>query len=203
MTKNATTIIFVITAAIASAASYFWVDLPVADYFHGLGESLLYETFKTVTVLGESQWYLVAGLLVWAFFRKSRPREASAGLFLFTSVAASGIIANVMKSLLGRARPRLHFNANVYGFDPFQIEYARLSFPSGHAATALGAATVLAILFPRFRPLFLLAGLTVAVSRVVLTQHYVSDIMAGSLLGAVTTAVLYRNLFRKSLDAKP
>jgi len=202
MMKNTVPLVFAITAA-AVAASYFWVDLPVADYFHGLKDSRLYEAFRTITVLGESQWYLAAGLLAWAIFRRSRAREASAGLFLFTSVAASGIVANLLKSLLGRARPRLHFNDNVYGFDPFQIEYARLSFPSGHAATALGTATVLAVLFPRFRTVFLLAGMIVAVSRVVLTQHYVSDIVAGGLLGALTTAVLYRNHFRNALDAKP
>ena len=191
-----------ITASIAVAASYLWIDRPVADYFLTIRGGIVYGFFKALTVLGESQWYLAGGLLVWAFYRKRSARTSQGGLFLFTSVATSGIAANILKALLGRARPRLYFNENLYGFDPFHIEYAWLSFPSGHAATALGATTVLALLFPRFKLPFLVAGLAVATSRIVLTEHYVGDVIAGSLLGALVTTLLYRNHFHASINAE-
>ncbi len=191
-----------ITASVAVAASYLWIDRPVADYFLTIRDGTVYGFFKALTVLGESQWYLAGGLLAWAFYRKRSARASQGGLFLFTSVATSGIAANLLKALLGRARPRLYFHESLYGFDPFHIEYAWLSFPSGHAATALGAATVLVLLFPRFKHLFLVTGFAIAISRIVLTQHYVGDVIAGSLLGALVTALLYRNHFRTSIDAE-
>jgi undecaprenyl-diphosphatase len=55
--------------------------------------------------------------------------------------------------------------------------------PSGHALTAFAAATVLSAIAPWLRvPLFGLAG-TIALSRVYLGVHYLSDVLVGAALG--------------------
>jgi membrane-associated phospholipid phosphatase len=114
-------------------------------------------------------------------------------------VAVSGIAADLLKMLFGRARPRLFFQQGVYGFDLLRVEHAWISFPSGHAATAASAALTLSLLFPRFRAVFLCAGTVIALSRVVLTQHYLSDVIAGAFLGVSTVLFLYRIHFQQSL----
>jgi undecaprenyl-diphosphatase len=61
------------------------------------------------------------------------------------------------------------------------------SFPSGHAASAFTAATVLAG-GPATPFLYGLAGM-VAISRVYVRMHHASDIIAGAALGLAMGAV--------------
>src|SRR5207247_494328 len=77
------------------------------------------------------------------------------------------------------------------------------SFPSGHAANAFGAATVLAWFFPSVRtPLYLVAGL-VAVSRVLRGSHFPTDVWAGAVLGVMIGSMVVVGLKRWPDDALP
>ena len=180
--------------------SYIFIDIQVALWFHTHNNRLAHDLFNVITDFGESQWYLIAGILLFAVFRKSNPGRAYSGLFLSISVAVSGIGADIFKYLAGRARPTIYFTEHLYGFNCFHYEYEWTSFPSGHAATAFSAAIVLSTLYPRWRFLFLLSGALIAFSRILLTQHYVSDVIAGSLLGIVSSILLYNLYFKTTLD---
>ena len=65
----------------------------------------------------------------------------------------------------------------------WKVEYA--SLPSGHATTAFAAAVAVGALWPRTRPVMWAYALVIAVSRVVLTAHHPSDVLAGALVGAL------------------
>jgi membrane-associated phospholipid phosphatase len=184
--------------------SYIFTDIKVALWFHTLNNTRSYDVFNVITDFGESQWYLIAGMLLFVIFRKANPVRAYSGLFLSLSVAVSGVSADIIKFIAGRARPTLYFSDKLYGFDFFHFEYEWISFPSGHAATAFSVAIVLTILYPRWRVPFLFAGILIAFSRIFLTQHYISDVIAGSLLGIASTIILYQYYFKTKLDvSKP
>jgi undecaprenyl-diphosphatase len=68
----------------------------------------------------------------------------------------------------------------------------RWSFPSGHTLNAFAVGTVVALAFPVSAPLVLLLSVSVAISRVVLGMHFVSDVVAGSLLGGLVGAGAFR-----------
>ena len=180
--------------------SYIFIDLRVALWFHTHNNRLFNDVFNVITDFGESQWYLIAGMLLFAAFRKANPSRAYSGLFLSLSVAVSGVVADIIKYLAGRARPTIYFSEHLYGFNCFHYEYEWTSFPSGHAATACSAAMVLATLYPRWRVLFLSSGALIAFSRILLTKHYISDVIAGSLLGIVSSILLYNLYFKTKLD---
>ena len=72
----------------------------------------------------------------------------------------------------------------------------RWSFPSGHAANAFTIGTLIALVHPAATPLCLGLAAGVAASRVVLGMHFVSDVLAGSLLGAAVAAVAWELLLR-------
>ena len=59
----------------------------------------------------------------------------------------------------------------------------QFSFPSGHALNAFAIGSVLALAFPAVAPLVLVVATNVAVSRVVLGLHWLSDVLAGALAG--------------------
>jgi undecaprenyl-diphosphatase len=113
--------------------------------------------------------------------------------FLFMAIAVPGLFTAVVKRLIGRARPF------VAGEDPWtsmlfawRPDYA--SFPSGHATTAFAAAVAVGALWPRMRPLMWTYAVAIAISRVVVTAHHPSDVIAGAIVGAVG-ALLVRNWY--------
>jgi undecaprenyl-diphosphatase len=112
---------------------------------------------------------------------------AQASLFFFVAVAGSGIVTNLFKMLFGRSRPKLLDQEGLYTFHPFSFESDFHSFPSGHANTLVAVAVVLALFLPRYRVPLILAGLALALTRVVVNAHYLSDVVAGAALAAATT----------------
>jgi membrane-associated phospholipid phosphatase len=188
------------TVTLLCILSYQFADMQTALWFHTLDNTLLYKVFEKITLLGDSLWYLVMGSLLFVIFRNRNQLIASSGLFLFSTVAVSGLSADLVKYIAGRARPRLYFNEHLYGFDFFHWQYAWTSFPSGHSATAFSVAILLAILYPRWRFSAFFGGILIAFSRLVLAQHYVSDVIAGSFLGIVSSVLLYNLYFKSKLD---
>lgn len=185
------------TVILLCVFSYTFADIQTALWFHAFEHSLSYDVFGIITIFGDSLGYLLGGLLLFVLFRNRKPFMAFSGLFLFSTVTVSGLSADLVKFIVGRARPKLYFSDHLYGFDFFHWEHAWTSFPSGHSATALSVAIFLAILYPRWRFAALFGGILVAFSRIFLAQHYISDVIAGSYLGMISTVLLY-NLYFKS-----
>ncbi len=190
-----------ITVILLCIFSYAFADIQTALWFNSLQKNWLYELFKKITLFGDSLYSLLGGLLLFVMFRNKKAYTAYSGLFLFSSVAASGLTVDLIKYIAGRARPKLYFSEQLSGFDFFRWEHAWTSFPSGHSATALSVAMFLALLFPRWRFAAFFAGILVAFSRIYLSQHYISDVIAGSFLGIVSTVLLYNHSFNSKLDA--
>jgi membrane-associated phospholipid phosphatase len=103
-------------------------------------------------------------------------------LFIVLVFAGDKLVTNGIKDLIDRARPTLNPLAETLG----------PSFPSGHSSTAASFYAALALILARGRSArvrALLAGaaggiaVAVATSRVLLDFHWVSDVVAGLLLG--------------------
>ncbi|MBI5521935.1 MAG: phosphatase PAP2 family protein [Desulfarculus sp.] len=131
--------------------------------------------------LGGTQATLLAALaLLWGWWGR-RPTHWRAGLAGVASVALSGILVQVCKHLFGRPRPRLALPSDEYFGPTFQSDL--LSFPSGHATTSLAVAAALSVFYPRLAWLFYLLAALISLGRVVGNSHYLSDVLAGALLG--------------------
>jgi undecaprenyl-diphosphatase len=68
----------------------------------------------------------------------------------------------------------------------------RFSFPSGHSTTAFAVALSLGSFYPEARPLLLVLAANVAVSRVIVGMHFLSDILVGSGMGALLGFVAFK-----------
>jgi len=189
-------------ALLFCVVSFFFFDKTLILYLDQFNHGIWRDFWKTLTRAGQSEWYLVTGITLFAWFRKRNRQLSRAGLFLFSTVAVSGLLADILKFILGRARPKLFLQQGIYGFEFFHghFEHAWTSFPSGHSATALSVAMTLSLLLPRFRLVFIAGAILVIASRVILCQHYLSDVIAGSMLGFITTALFYQRFFRTAPD---
>jgi undecaprenyl-diphosphatase len=107
--------------------------------------------------------------------------------FLFLSIAASGVVVDVLKVVFGRARPKLLFQSDVYGFAWLMWQPDHWSFPSGHSATIVALMTAFWFLWPQHLLFYILMAAIVCMSRVVVGAHYLGDTVAGGLIAVLTT----------------
>ncbi len=172
-------------------------------------DGLLFSAMRAITDIGQSHWYLVPAALLFvgaayvdwraAGFRGRRRLVLLLGQagFAFAAVALSGLVANLVKIVVGRARPQMLDAFGAHHFEPFSLGYAFASFPSGHATT-VGAVTALLVLwFPRYAALWAIVGVFLAATRVAATAHYLSDIAGGFLFGLGFTILAARFLARR------
>jgi membrane-associated phospholipid phosphatase len=161
--------------------------------------------FDNITDYGKSGWFLwPLGLLFLAlaalppmvtpFSQRVLATIMVRVGFLFTAIAAPSLFVTIIKRLIGRARPMVGGSLDPFLYSPFVWRAAYAGMPSGHATTAFAALVAFGTLWPRSRTLWLVYALLIAVSRVVVTAHYPSDVLAGALVG-IGGAVLVRHYF--------
>jgi len=178
-----------------------FIDARAVMFARGLSPWLV-DTFNEITDYGRSAWFLVplAGLIIVAAVRAPvAGRVANLVLvgvvvrlhYLFLAIALPGLAVTVIKGLIGRVRPS---DFGPFAFSPWSWQHQHASLPSGHSTTAFAAAVAIATLWPRTRVPLLLFAVVIATSRVVITAHFVSDVIAAAFVGAFG-AILVRNWF--------
>ena len=183
----------IVLAGLAAILLAFTVDQPIARAMAGLDPLVLHNA-RFVTWFGQGGVVLYpTGVLVllgllgcWILpgfaGRLEGPIRRIASIFIV--VAAAGLADDGLKILFGRARPYVWLAGDDSGFGFFRYSAKFASFPSGHTTTSMAAALVLGAVLPRGKSWFLLAALLIGLSRIVLDVHYLSDVIAGALLGA-------------------
>jgi undecaprenyl-diphosphatase len=121
-------------------------------------------------------WYAM-GIVILLFGGPSR----------LVAVAASALAAAVgialflfLKKRINRKRPcaiQPHCWATLLPPD-------RFSFPSGHTITAFAIAITLSSFYPSLLPGLLFCAASIAISRILLGMHFLSDVVVGALIGS-------------------
>jgi membrane-associated phospholipid phosphatase len=105
--------------------------------------------------------------------------------FIFWAVAMSNLVTEVLKYCIGRGRPFVGGEANVFHFSHFAGNPAYSSLPSGHATTAFALAFAVSVIWPQARVAMAVYAIFIAATRLVLVAHHPSDVVAGALVGIV------------------
>ena len=216
--KNKKLSLFIATVLLFLPFSYLYLDRAIAEYF--LANASIYESLGDfLSIFGESNWYFataIGGFIIFRFFKKNELYAQRFAFLLYINLF-SGLLSLVLKNLFGRIRPwGLRNGGDEYGFllfqnfdmgivEKFKIHFSTLadaattytSFPSGHATTIFAAATYLWLLFPKQRYLWLFIALLLASARLMDSDHFLSDITAGALVGTLATLILYTKLKEK------
>jgi len=160
------------------------VDAGARDDLHrfALDHHAFTTVMKVLSTAGSAPVYtaLFAAITGWLLHRGRRRLAA----FVVVTEVGGALLNEVVKTAVHRARPTVT--------DPL-AHASGLSFPSGHAQSAVVSFSLLLLLFwhaltPAWRWATTTAAavmaLGIGLSRIALSVHYVSDVLAGYALGA-------------------
>jgi len=189
---------FLLSWVILAALSFVFIDKSLALFVHHHLNHLVDNIATDFTFLGYSGKYIIVFAIMFLAgrFVVKKPTLAKAGLLLLLAVIVPGLFCDILKMLLGRARPDMLYQHGMYGFYFLQIHARLWSFPSGHSTTIAGVMVALSLLLPRFWWAFISVAVIVALSRIIVAAHYLSDVMIGLYLGTVGTVWVYSFLQR-------
>jgi membrane-associated phospholipid phosphatase len=143
---------------------------------------------------------VVVYLLNYLIFKTSLRELKFKFILQLKVILSSGLIVQLFKFAIGRYRFKEYLKCGNFGFEPFLgVGYSNSSFPSGHSSSIFTFVTILLLLFyvdgktSRVIKIFAYSFATlVAFSRLILRAHYLSDVIAGSLLGIICAEILFR-----------
>lgn len=140
------------------------------------------KSMTPVSIAAPASFFLY-GILAHDSITKRNAIVMAAGL------TASGILTVGLKYSINRTRP-----FNKYPFIEKKSEGGGPSFPSGHTSSAFATATSLSLCYPKWyviAPSFLWAS-AVGYSRMELGVHYPSDVLAGAVIGAGSSWLMWK-----------
>lgn len=165
---------------------HLWLNAYHNRFFDGF--------FRIMTWMGDGLILSAAGLAFILFsFRTS--------FYVLSTYLGTGLLVQVLKRLVfpDVLRPVRYFQdaANLHLVDGLKMLTSR-SFPSGHAASAFAFFLCLALIVRNhaFKFVCFMLALLVAYSRVYLSQHFLVDIYAGSVIGVLGALMLYWVFYR-------
>ena len=143
--------------------------------------------------------YMITGAvyLTGLFIKDEKLRRT--GVLLISSASAAGLLQQVSKRIIGRARPRANRGSDV--FDPFHIDRVRDydSFPSGHAMLGFTNAYAIAKQFknPWVKAGLYTIGAIPGIIRIVDRFHWISDVAFSTVLSIFIVEAIDKYLDKK------
>ena len=169
-------------------------------------------TMRGFTILAEYGIYVAIVVLLF--------RRAGFSAIMAASSLLSTLIAQVLKHILVAPRPALWFSENMPDVELTLVEGVKMnylfSFPSGHTTAAFTFAMAMVYVVENSPLLtdkkqarvawqcllFLLAALC-GYSRIYMSQHFASDVLAGCLIGTCSSLLVCLLTDRLRLTSQP
>ena len=174
---------------LALSSSYY--DLALVDFLNGPDTQF---DFVVKCISDTSAWITVsfAVLIYLMGLFSGNLLYTQCGFCSALTISVTAILTYSLKELCERVRPNVAYPDIV-----FQKELlSGWSFPSGHSSGVYAMAFLVSLMFPKravVLTVFLYAAI-VSYSRVYLGIHYLSDVLAGAVLGSVVSFVLFKLL---------
>lgn len=158
--------------------------------------------FIVFTYIGDGFFCIAIGILLLLFKKKYL------SLMILSSYLLSGLIAQVLKYFILEARPAVFLEKIKYDYFITDVTLHNYhSFPSGHSASAFALAAILSfsVKNKNYSLLFLAGAILVGYSRIYLGQHFIDDVLAGSVVGIISAIfcwLFFDKLFYNLLNRK-
>jgi membrane-associated phospholipid phosphatase len=170
------------------------IDRPLAHFIYDHVSARAHKVLDGITHYAKAGHWLAAailGLIVGALMRHfalladDATRLINYSLAFIASLTLGSGVLHLIKLVLGRRRPRDDMEMGLYGFMPLAFNPDYNSFPSGHALTICCVAVIFTCVWPLWWPLWFAIAAVLAVTRALLTAHFLSDVLIGAGIGLI------------------
>jgi len=160
------------------------LDRRISRYFASHNNPWLRGALRALTHLGTGAIWISLYALWLIFFLQDHYTRLILTLILAEVIGLLTII--ILRYMIKRKRPIISYR--YFYLTPWN----KYSFPSHHTLRSFIIAVVIGTDFPRLLPLLLIMAATVSFSRIYLLKHYLSDVLAGTLLGILLAMMSQR-----------
>ena len=175
-------IALVVLAVIALVAAFF-LDQATAIWINAHSSPELKRVMRMVSRVGDWPAHMIAGAIGIAI-ALAVGSKAWMRIFLamLVALALAGVTTRAIKIATGRARPSVKTEARWNG--P-QLSSKYHAFPSGHTASSTAFFVALFLARKRIGTPLLLIPILIALARMILGAHYLSDVTLAAIIGVV------------------
>ena len=165
------------------------MELKILHWFESLHNPVTDPFMYVITSLGNSGiiWIVIAALMLFVLPKRYR----KVGLTVAIALLLSLIMCNgVMKNLYQRVRP---FNVDTTFKNLYNV-FSTIhdwSFPSGHTSASFAAAVAIVLWSKKEGIAALILAALISFSRLYLTVHYPTDVLASLVLGSLYGVAAY------------
>ena len=182
---------------------FLYADTPIENYVLSLSAESK-SIFSKLTDFGKADWMINVCIIILVirlflnrdkFSDRIRPfidKATAYVCFILSAIIIGGVLGQILKFAIGRARPKFFIEHGSTYFEHFQhIGYDFASMPSGHSTTIGSLFACLFFIFPKLRYLWLILAIFFATTRIMVSAHYPSDVIFGLSFGTYTSIFIY------------
>lgn len=158
------------------------IDRRISMYYASDNNQFLQSGFSVISNMGSGLVFISILLFLGIFFYDYCSQIV---LFILFAEIAGLFPIVILRYATRRSRPRVY--RNRFWFSPWN----KYSFPSHHACRSFMVATILGIKHPISIPFLFIVAFSIGFSRIYLSKHYLTDVIAGAFLGISVGAGAY------------
>jgi len=171
-----------VAGAVATTVVWLLLDAPMLAWAEGVQSDFTEDVIRILNRFGGGMNpVLIVAFFVVAGIAYAERRWVSYAIAMALSGLGAGIAGQIIKHLVGRARPELWLGPSHYA------PGSSTSFPSGHTvgAFALAGVLVFASRSLTLRVVALLLAAAIGLSRILAFRHWTSDVTASAVVGLI------------------
>lgn len=186
--------VHLLLGALVTAGVWLFLDRPMLAWAERIQSDTTEDVIRLLNRLGGGMnpvmlvaFFLIAGV---AYLER---RWVSYAIAMAVAGLGAGVLAQIIKHLVGRARPELWLGPTHYA------PGSSTSFPSGHTVGAFALAGVLIFgsRSPVLRVVAFALAAGVGLSRILAFRHWTSDVTASAVIGLVSAWIVTQAVVRR------